>query len=374
MTTTNLELRSLITEKNTLELSLLETEIPEPKENEVVVRVEATPINPSDLAVLFGPADMSTARQAGSAEQPVIVADIPENYMNSVKARVGKSIPVGNEGGGTVVAAGSSDAAQALLGKVVGIFGGGAYSQYRCVNVQLCLPLLPGTTPEQAASCTVNPMTALAMTETLKMEGHTALVHTAAASNLGQMLNRICIADGIDLVNIVRKPEQEKLLRDIGAKYVINSSSDSFYADLTAALIETKATLAFDATGGGKLASDVMACMEKAAARNMTEHSVYGSDVHKQLYIYGYLNNTITTLNGRSFGFQWGIGGFLLTNFLKKAGMERVIAMRTRVAKEINTTFASHYSREVTLQEALSLEALQEYAQQATGNKFLIKP
>ena len=310
MTTSNLELVSLITEDGQLQLSLNAIPVPEPKENEVVIRMEAAPINPSDLAVLFGPADITTARQEGTAEQPVIVADVPAQFMKAVKARVGKAIPVGNEGAGTVVAAGSSDAAQALMGKVVGMFGGAAYRQYHCVNIMQCLELMPGTTAVEGASSTVNPMTALAMTETLRMENHKALVHTAAASNLGQMLNRICIADGIDLVNIVRKPEQEKLLKDMGAKYVINSSADSFFADLTAALIETEATLAFDATGGGRLGSDVMTCMEAAAARNMTQHSVYGSTVHKQLYLYGFLNNTSTTLNSRTFGFSWGMGGF----------------------------------------------------------------
>ncbi len=374
MSDTNLQLRSTITENNQLQLALVEGKIPQPAENEVVVRIEAAPINPSDLAVLLGPADISTIRQVGSSDQPVLAADVPENLMASVAARVGKAIPLGNEGAGTVVAAGTSDQAQALMGKTVGVFGGAAFQQYAKFNVAQCLELAPGTSAVEGASSTVNPMTALAMTETMVMEGHSALIHTAAASNLGQMLNRICLADGIDLVNIVRKPEQETLLKELGAKYVVDSSSPSFRADLTQAIAETGATLTFDATGGGRLASDVMGCMEAAASRNMTQHSVYGSDVHKQLYIYGFLDQNLTALNTRSFGFTWGMGGFLLTPFLQKAGRERVVAMRTRIANEINTTFASHYCDEITLHGALQLDTLSRYAKQSTGEKFLVRP
>jgi NADPH:quinone reductase len=373
MTDTNIQLTSTITEDNKLEVALREIEIPQPGENEVVIRMEAAPLNPSDLAVMFSMADMTTATQSGSADRPVISADVPAKFMGAVKARVGKSVPVGNEGAGTVIAAGSSAAAQSLMGKTVAVIGGGTYRQYLCANVQSCLELLPGTTAKEGASSFVNPLTALAMVETMRAEGHKAIVHAAAASNLGQMLNRICIADGIDLVNIVRKPEQETLLREMGAKYVVNSSSDSFYQDLTAALIETGATIAFDPIGGGKLASDILTCMEAAATRTMTEHSVYGSDVFKQVYIYGALDRGPINLN-RSFGFAWGVSGFLLFNVLGKLGMETNIAMRKRVADEITTTFASHYTHEVSLAETLQLQSLAVYAKQATGEKFLIKP
>jgi len=373
MDTTGLQLRSLIKDDNTLELSLAEVPVPTPGPDEVLVRVEAAPLNPSDLALLFGPADMSTAVAGGTPERPVVTADIPEKFMGMVAARVGESMAVGNEGAGTVVAAGSSEAAQALLGRMVGIVGGEMYGQYRCVNVFMCLPLEEGTTAAEGASCFVNPLTALAMVETMRMEGHTALVHTAAASNLGQMLNRICIGEGIDLVNIVRKPEQEAILRELGARYIVNSSGDSFYAELTDALAETGATLAFDATGGGRLASDILTCMEAAAVRNMSEYNRYGSDVYKQVYIYGGLDRSPTTLT-RNFGFSWGIGGFLLTPFMQKAGFEKMGEMRARVAREIKTTFASHYTREVSLAEALSLEAIAVYGKQATGEKFLITP
>lgn len=373
MSDTNIQLTSTITEDSKLELALREIEIPQPGDNEVVVRMEAVPLNPSDLGVMFSVADMTTAGQSGSADRPVISANVPAKFMGAVKARVGKAIPVGNEGAGTVVAAGSSPAAQSLMGKTVAVIGGGTYRQYLCANVQSCLELAPGTTATEGASSFVNPLTALAMVETMRAEGHKAIVHAAAASNLGQMLNRICIADGIDLVNIVRKPEQEALLREMGARYIVNSTSDSFYADLTAALIETGATIAFDPIGGGKLASDILTCMEAAASRNMTEHSVYGSDIYKQVYIYGALDRGPIILN-RSFGLAWGVNGFLLFNVLGKLGTETNIAMRKRVAAEITTTFASHYTHEVSLAGALQLDAISVYAKQATGEKFLIKP
>lgn len=373
MTTTGLQLRSLVKEDHTLELSLVETEFPQPGPDQVLVRVEAAPINPSDLALLVGPADITTVRVSGTEQLPVITADIPEQSFKMVQGRVGESLAVGNEGAGTVIAAGESDAAQALLGKTVGMVGGEMYGQYRCLSVYQCLPLKDGTTATQGASCFVNPLTALSMVETMRMEGHTALVHTAAASNLGQMLNKICIADGVDLVNIVRKPEQVEILKALGAKYIVNSGSEDFYADLTEALVATGATLAFDATGGGKLAGQILTCMEAAAVRTMTEYNRYGSDVYKQVYIYGGLDRSPTTLS-RNFGFSWGLGGWLLSPFLQKVGMEKVMALRARVAEEINTTFASHYTSEVSLPGVLSVEAMAVYGKQATGEKFLIKP
>lgn len=373
MTTTGLQLRSLVKDDSTLEISLVETEFPEPGPEEVLVRIEATPINPSDLGLLVGPADPATARISGTPERPVLTADIPQALMKMVAGRVGQSMPVGNEGAGVVVAAGSSDAAQALLGKTVAMVGGAMYGQYRSMHVFQCLPLEEGTTAVEGASCFVNPLTALGMTETMRREGHTALVHTAAASNLGQMLNRICIADDIGLVNIVRKAEQEDTLRELGAKHIVNSSSDSFMDDLTAALKATGATLAFDATGGGKLASQILTCMEAVAVSNMTGYSGYGSDVHKQVYIYGGLDRSPTVLT-RNFGFNWSVGSWLLTPFLKKVGMEKMMELRARVASEIKTTFASHYTQEISLMEALSVDALAGYSKQATGEKYLIKP
>ncbi|MEZ5572564.1 MAG: zinc-binding dehydrogenase [Halioglobus sp.] len=373
MTDTGLQLRSTVHANNTLELCLVDEPVPVPGPDEVLVRMEAAPINPSDLGLLFGPVDLTTARVSGSAARPVITADIPAEMMKMVAGRIGESMAVGNEGAGTVIAAGASDAAQALIGKRVGLIGGEMYSQYRCVNAFMCLPLEEGTTAVQGASCFVNPLTALAMVETMRMENHSALVHTAAASNLGQMLNRICIADAVPLVNIVRKPEQEAILQALGAKYIINSSVEGFYDKLTDALAETGATLAFDATGGGKLASQILTCMEAAAVRNMTSYSRYGSDVFKQVYIYGGLDRNPTVLT-RNFGFSWSVSGFLLTPFLQKVGIEKSLQMRARVAAEITTTFASHYTKEVSLAEALSLEAIAVYGKQSTGEKYLIKP
>ena len=373
MTKTGLQLRSTVKEDHTLEITLVDIAVPEPGPDEVLVQVEATPLNPSDLALLFGPADLTTIRVSGTAEQPVVIADIPAALMKMVAGRIGQSMPVGNEAAGTVIGAGASDAAQALVGKRVGIIGGAMYSQYRCVNAFMCLELEAGTTAAEGASCFVNPLTALAMVETMRMENHTALVHTAAASNLGQMLNRICMNEDVALVNIVRKVEQEAILKAMGAKYIVNTTSDSYYDDLTDALAETGATLAFDATGGGKLAGQILSCMEAAALRSMTEYNGYGSDVFKQVYIYGGLDRNPTTLT-RNFGFSWSLSGFLLTPFLQKVGIEKSIQMRAKVAAEIKTTFASHYTKEVSLAEALSLEAMAVYGKQATGEKYLIKP
>jgi NADPH2:quinone reductase len=372
MTDTALQLRSLVTADGRLELSLARVDIPAPAEDEVVVRVEAAPINPSDLGLLFGPADMGTAEVSGDTDDPVVTATIPEGLRRSVAARVGESMPVGNEGAGVVVAAGSGDAAQKLLGRTVGMIGGAMYSQLRCIKTHQCLELPEGTTPAEGASCFVNPLTALGMVETMRLEGHSALVHTAAASNLGQMLNKLCMEDGIELVNIVRRPEQVDLLRELGAKHVVSSSDPDFMNDLIAALTNTGATLAFDAIGGGKLAGQILTAMEAALSAG-EEYSRYGSTTHKQVYIYGGLDRSPTELH-RNFGMAWGLGGWLLTAFLQKVGPAEGQRLRQRVADEIRTTFASSYSRVVSLAEALSLEAIRAYGRQATGEKFLIDP
>jgi NADPH2:quinone reductase len=211
------------------------------------------------------------------------------------------------------------------------------------------------------------------MVETMRREGHTALVHTAAASNLGQMLNRICLADKVGLVNIVRKQEQVELLRALGAAHICDSSSPTFSEDLTQALVATGATLAFDAVGGGKLASQILTCMETAANLNAKEYSRYGSTVHKQVYMYGMLDRSPTELT-RNFGMAWGIGGWLLTPFLQKIGHAAGQKLRERVAAELKTTFASHYGKEISLAEALRLDVLAAYAKFSTGDKYLINP
>jgi NADPH2:quinone reductase len=363
----------MIKQDGALELSLASTPIPQPNSDEVLVRVEASPINPSDLGLLFGAADPTTLRASGSAERPIVTANVPDNLMRGMAARVDKSLPVGNEGAGIVVGAGADDSAQELIGKTVGVIGGGMYSQYRCVPAKQALLFPEGTTPAEGASWFVNPMTSLGMVETMRREGHTALVHTAAASNLGQMLQKVCLKDGVQLVNIVRKAEQVERLRAIGAVHVCNSSEPTFMKDLTDALITTGATLAFDAIGGGKLAGQILTCMEAAANASGAAYSPYGSTTHKQVYIYGGLDRSPIVLT-RSFGMAWGVGGWLLFPFLQKIGPEASQKLRERVAAEIKTTFASSYTREVSLAEALTLEAISVYGKQATGEKYLINP
>jgi NADPH:quinone reductase-like Zn-dependent oxidoreductase len=371
--TSGLQLRSLIKNSGELEISLLNVPTPEPKPDEVVVRVEATPINPSDFGLLTGAADLATAKASGTKDAPVITAKIPEAAMKSMAGRLDESMPVGNEGAGVVIATGSSDAAKALMGKTVSMIGGAMYAQYRTLRVNECMPLPAGTTAADGASWFVNPLTALGMTETMRREGHKALVHTAAASNLGQMLNKICLKDSIGLVNIVRSQEQADLLRKLGAKHVVDSSLPSFMEDLTQALTETGATIAFDAIGGGKLAGQILTAMEVAINKTAKAYSRYGSNVHKQVYIYGGLDTRPVELN-RAFGMAWGVGGWLLFPFLMKIGPVDGQKLRERVVSELKTTFASHYTKVVSLQEALDLSNLAVYAKRATGEKFLINP
>lgn len=371
--TTALELRSLVQADGTLQISLESVPVPTPGPDDVLIQVQAAPINPSDIGLLLGPADLSTVQVSGSAERPVATARIPERAMPGMAARVGQSMAVGNEGSGLVVAAGASPAAQALLGRTVAVIGGAMYTQYRAMPAAQCLVLPPGTTAAEGASCFVNPLTALGMVETMKREGHTALVHTAAASNLGQMLNKLCGKDGIALVNIVRKPEQAALLRSIGAQYVCDSSSPTFMAELTDALAATGATLAFDATGGGTLAGQILQCMEAAINRTAKEYSRYGSAVHKQVYLYGHLDTRPTEIQ-RTFGMAWGVGGWLLFPFLNKIGPAATQALRERVAAELKTTFASGYARTVSLAGALGADAIAFYGPRNTGAKVLIDP
>jgi NADPH2:quinone reductase len=316
---------------------------------------------------------MGSAKVSGPIADPVVTASIPAAAMRALAHRVGVSLPVGNEGAGTVVRAGSSAAAQALAGRTVAVAGGAMYAQYRCIDAAQCLELPAGTPATAGASSFVNPLTALSMVETMRREGHSAIVHTAAASNLGQMLNKLCLEEHVPLVNIVRKPEQEDVLRAIGAVYVYNSTSPSFLADLTQALIDTSATLAFDATGGGHLASQILTCMEAALTANSTGYSRYGSTTHKQVYIYGGLDRGPTVLN-RNFGMAWSVGGWLLTPFLQSIGPEAFQDLRRRVVSGLGTTFASTYTKEVSLAEALQPDAFSVYGRHATGEKYLITP
>jgi len=370
---TALQLRSLIKASGELELSLASVDVPAPGPDEVLVRIEASPLNPSDLGLLFGAADMSTAKAGGTQERPVVSARVPEGAMKSMAGRLDDAMPVGNEGAGVVVAAGASAAAQALLGKTVAVLGGAMYAQYRCVPVAQSLALPPDATPADGASSFINPLTALGMTETMRREGHKALVHTAAASNLGQMLNKICQKDGIGLVNIVRRQEQADLLRSLGAAHVCDMSSPTFTQDLTEAIAATGATIAFDATGGGKLAGQILGAMEAALSRNARAYNRYGSSTHKQVYLYGSLDPSPTEFV-RNFGMAWSMGGWLVFPFLQKIGPEAANALKARVVAELKTTFASHYAREISLAEVLDLKQIAVYNKRATGEKFLVNP
>ena len=370
---TGLQLLSLVTADATLEISLVHQPLGEPRDHEVLVKVLASPINPSDLGLLVGAGDMTTIRTSERGGLPVVTADIPAAGMRAMAGRIGEAMPVGNEGCGIVVKAGASPAAQALLGKTVAMLGGAIYAEYRCLPAGMCMVLPDDTDPVDGASCFVNPLTALAFTEVMRTEGHTALVHTAAASNLGQMLVKICAKDGIPLVNIVRSPAQVALLKGIGAQHIVDSSSETFVADLTDALIVTGATCGFDAIGGGKLAGQILGCMEVAAVKRMKTYSRYGSDTFKQVYVYGGLDLGPTILN-RSFGLTWALSGFLLTPFMAKAGPEVVARMRARVVAELTTTFKSHYSHQISLTEALDPAVLAAYNAKRTGEKYLIRP
>ncbi|MDE0759189.1 MAG: zinc-binding dehydrogenase [Pseudomonadales bacterium] len=373
MSESGLQLRTEVSDTGQLTLRLQEVQFPAPGEDEVLVKVEASPINPSDLGLLFGPADLTQATFSGSAELPEITAQVPESLLRQISARADQSLPAGNEGAGQVIVAGSSDAAQSLLGKTVAILGGAMYAEYRVLKANQCLLMNEGVSARQGASCFVNPLTALGMVATMRDEGHSALLHTAAASNLGQMLVKICLKDQVPLVNVVRKAENVELLKSLGAQHVLNSSDDDFMESLIAVLTQTNATIGFDATGGGKLAGLILTGMEAAQAAKMGEFSRYGSTQHKQLYIYGGLDRSPTSFN-RSFGMAWGLGGWLLTPFLQKIGPSAAQVLRQRVADEITTTFSSHYTQTVSLPEMLARENIEVYARQATREKFLVTP
>jgi NADPH2:quinone reductase len=369
------EIRSTVTSEGNIELSITKAERPIPSADEVLIKVEAAPINPSDLGLLLSfAADLSSISTSGSEDETVTSMKIHPALMGSMKSRLNHSMQAGNEGAGIIIDAGEN--AKELIGKTVGLAGGAMYSQYRCVPAASCLVMDEGTSSAEAASSFVNPLTALSFVETMKMENHTALVHTAAASNLGQMLVKICKDDGIPLVNIVRKSEQVDLLKNLGAEYICNTSDESFMDDLVNALVTTGATLGFDATGGGnngELPGQILSAMEIAANKTAKEYSRYGSDTYKQVYIYGGLDQSPTVLK-RAYGMSWGLGGWLLTPMIGRIGMEKFGQMRMRVAKEIKTTFASSYAEEISFEEMLQPETIKSYAKQATGKKYLVNP
>jgi len=369
------EIRSTVTSDGNIEISIAKVEKPTPSENEVLIKVEASPINPSDLGLLISfAADLDSLNVSGSGDETVAKMKIHPGLMKAMTPRLDQSMKVGNEGGGVIEDAGAD--AKQLIGKTVGVAGGAMYSQYRCVPASSCLVMDDSTTSAEAASSFVNPLTVLGFIETMKLENHSAILHTAAASNLGQMLVKVCKDDSVPLVNIVRKSEQVDLLKNLGAEHVCNTSEPDFMDSLVNALVATGATLGFDATGGGnegKLAGQILSAMEIAANKTAKEYSRYGSDTFKQVYIYGGLDQSPTILN-RSFGMQWALGGWLLTPMIGKIGMDRFQQMRERVAKEIKTTFASHYTQEVSFEEMLQPETIKAYAKQATGEKYLVTP
>jgi len=364
-----LELRSTILASGELRLDLVEIEVGDPAPGELIVQVEATPINPSDLLLLLGPIDLGSI--AASADGAGLRAQVAAGALASVSARMGRSLVPGNEGAGLVVAAGHDG--EDLIGKRVGMRGGGMYTQYRELPVRDCVILPEEATSADGASMFINPLTALCFIETMRMERHDALIHFAAASNLGQMLNRICVADGIPLINVVRNAEQAALLAAEGAACILDGTAGDFEARLTEAAAKTGATLCFDPIGGGRQASVALAAMEATAAERVSEYNRYGTDIFKQVYIYGLLDRTPTILD-RWVGFAWSVGGWLLTHRLRQIGPERAKALQQRVVDELKTTFKTSYSRTLTLREALSPDAARAYKRKATGEKYLITP
>jgi NADPH:quinone reductase-like Zn-dependent oxidoreductase len=371
-TVSSLELRTKITSRGRLELWLEEKLVPKPAADELVVRIDAAPLNPSDISLLLGPADPASIQAGGTPTHPTAAANIPPEHMSGLEARLDRALPAGNEGAGIVVDAGSD--MQALVGRTVAARSPlGMYAQYRVVKASDCLVLPDGVSPREGASAFINPLTVLGMVETMRREGHGALVHTAAASNLGQMLNRVCLKDGIPLANIVRTQAQAEILHKLGAKHVLNSTSPTFRRELVAVLKDTGATLAFDAIGGGTMAGTIVAAMEEALGANAESYSRYGSPVHKQVYIYGGLNPGPRVLEG-NLGMAWGVGGWLMTWFYKKIDSATAQRLRNRVTHELTTTFASHYASEISLADALSPEIIVAYSRRATGEKFLMCP
>ena len=362
---------STLAADGTLTIELAPLRLPAPNSNQIAVRVEAAPINPSDLALLFGTADTNDATYSPGK----IIGRMAEGATRAMKGRHGVSLPVGNECAGTVIAAGESPAAQALLGKQVGCVPGTAFATHAVADAQMAIVLPDDASAEQGASCFVNPMTALGFVETMKRDGFTGIVHTAAASNLGQMLVRICAADGVPLVNIVRNPAQVAILEELGSDDVLDSTAPGFMKKLTAAIERTGAMMAFDPIRGGTLGSQIIGAMEAAASRANTTASftVYGSSKPKKLYVYGGLDLGPMIFNP-GFDFAWQMGGWLLPYFLATAGPEVAARMRARVRAELTTTFASHYKGSVSLDTMLTREAVSAYNARRTGEKYLLLP
>ena len=368
MSTTGKQLFTTLESDGTLTVEIAETTFPDPTGNQVLVKMEAAPINPSDLAILTGAADFENAEYSPGK----VVAKMPEPFNTGSKARHGQRLPAGNEGAGTVVAAGDGEMAQGLMGQRVACVPGSAFSQYAIADAAMCLPL-GDHSAEAGASSFVNPMTALGFVENAKMDGQKAILHTVGASNLGQMLNRICQEDGIALVNIVRKADQAELLKSQGAEHVVNSSDEDFMDQLRSAIEATGAFYGFDPIGGGQMVDHCFKAMEQVAVSQMSEYSRYGSNQAKRMFIYGRLDFGPTVLTP-AYGFGWTLSGWLLTPFLQSAGMETVMRMRKRVLDNLTTTFASNYKEKVDLEGMLTKDAILDYRQMKTGEKYLVTP
>lgn len=368
MGTAGKQITSTLTADGTLTVALEDHSYPDPKGFEVLVQIEAAPINPSDLALLFGPADLGSAQYSPGK----VIAPMPAPAVQAMAGRLGDTMPVGNEGAGIVIAAGEEAYAQGLIGKRVACRSGAMFASHTLSDARQCIPLPEHITAEQGAGAFVNPLTALAFVETMRADGFTGIIHTAAASNLGQMLVKLCKAEGIPLVNVVRSAEQVAILKAIGAEWVVNSSEPDFFERLVEAIAATGAMLGFDAIGGGKMAATLLTAMEAVASKG-AEYSRYGSNTAKKVYIYGALDLSPTVLT-RSFGLTWDLSGWLLIPFLAKQGPEGQMKMAMQVIAGLTTTFASTYKSRITLEEMLTRDVAMAYNAKATGEKYLVVP
>lgn len=370
----SLQLQSTLSADGALLVRLAQVDIALPGPGEVLVRVEAAPINPSDLMTMLPGADPATGQAAGSANDPALTFRLSPEAAAARSGRVGQPLSVGLEGAGTVVAAGAR--AEHLLEKRVAALTmvPGMFAQYKVVSALECVPLPESVTVREGAGLFCNPLTALAIAETVRLEGHKALIHTAAASNLGQMLVRICAEDGIPLVNVVRSTEQVDLLRGMGATHVVNSSEPGFEEALLAAVTETGAMMAFDAVGGGAMPGVLLKAMEDSGRSRLTAYSSYGSLEMKHVYIYGHLDHSPTVLRNELYGMMFDIHHWAMPSTLARVGPQRAAEMQQRVVNGLTTTFASHFAEEISLQQALDPAVVREYAGMATGRKYLLNP
>lgn len=370
--TTGRRLISEVRPDGDIELRIQQAPVPALQAGEVLVRVEAAPIHPSDLGMLLMAGDVTRAEAIGEGGDTRLRLPVPDAARAMMAARAGFAMTVGNEGAGVVVAAGDT-AGEALIGRNVAAFAGGMYADYRVLARDDVMPLPDGATPREGAAVSVNPLTALAMVEVMRQKGAKALVHTAAASSLGQILQRICANDGIPLVNIVRRPEQAALLRGLGATHVLDSSSDQFVAGMVEAFATVNATIAFDAVGGGALAGMILTAMEAAQKRTTPTTSPYGSPIPKQVYVYGRLDPSPTTVPP-TVGMAWSVGGFLLPHFLETAGKAVHQRLTDRVMRELTTTFAIAYTQDVGLAGLLDPQILARATAKSTNEKLLVLP